>query len=250
MIPLLLYLALQTGDPFAEGVRAYRADDFEAAFTAFAAADAEAGETATPELLYDLALAALRAGKLREAEVAAERAAARGGAEFGARRDFLVANVAFTRSAQAKRQATQVEAEPFAFDVAIAHARTALRAWQAAAMAPSPNGGDWPEARRNAERALLELDELARLKAAAEKRQAEKLGGQPEVKLIPVDDGKEPEAPDRPEEEAVQPDAQLAELKPDDVRKLLDKLAAKEKEKLAIRRRQQQERHSGVEKDW
>ena len=37
MIPLLLYLALQTGDPFAEGVRAYRADDFEAAFTAFAA---------------------------------------------------------------------------------------------------------------------------------------------------------------------------------------------------------------------
>lgn len=246
MIPLLLCLVLQTGDPFAAGVRAYRADDFEAAFTAFAAADAEAGDAATPELLYDLALAALRAGKLREAEVAAERAAARGGAAFVARRDFLVANVAFTRSAQAKRQATQVEAEPFAFDVAIAHAKTALRAWQAAAMSAS----DWPQARRNAERALLELDELARLKAAAEKKQAEKLGGQPEVKLIPVDDGKQPPAPDRPEEEVAQPDAQLAELKPDDVRKLLDKLAAKEKEKLAIRRRQQQERQSGVEKDW
>ncbi len=246
MLPVLLCVLLQGGDDFAAGVRAYRAGEFEAAFVAFAAADAAAGEAAEPDLLYDLALAALRAGKLRDAEVAAERAAARGGAPFTVRRDSLVASVAFARSAQAKRQATQVEAEPFAFDVAIAHAKAALRGWQAAAMGDL----DMPAARRNAERALREIEDLERLKAAAEKKRAQQAAGTPEVKLVPVDDGKQPAQPDKPEEAVVQPEAQTAELTADDVRKLLEKLAAKEKEKLAIRRKEQQTTTGAVEKDW
>lgn len=225
-LTLLALLAFGCGDP---GLQAYREGRFRDAQEAFRAD----GDDASAARLFNRALAALRAGDLTDAEGAAETAAERGTPEIAALCDFVRGNAAFERCLMAERQASTAAAEPFAFDVAITYAKKARGLWQLAAMSRS----DWPEARRNVERALLKEDELRRKKADREEQQRRKAKPRPR-----------PRPPDAEPDPAVAP--QLKELDPDEVLRLLDKLAQKEREKRALRRSHRKGRMAGVERDW
>jgi hypothetical protein len=230
-LTLLALLLAGCGDT---GVEAYREGRFRDAHRAFRSA----GKDAPAERLFNRALAALRTGDLTDAETAAASAAARGTPEIAALGDFLRGNAAFERCLMAERQASTAAAEPFAFDVAITYARKAGRLWQLAAMSRS----DWPEARRNVERALLKTDELKRKKADREEQQRRKTDPKPRPKPPPA------RRPDAEPDLAVDP--QLNELDPDEVLRLLDKLLEKEKEKRALRRSHREARMAEVERDW
>ncbi|MHC4959568.1 MAG: hypothetical protein ACYTGN_14475 [Planctomycetota bacterium] len=190
---------------------------------------------------FDRALAALGAGDLRGAESLAQRAAARGGPAFEALHDFVRGNVAFARCELADKQASTAEAEPFAFDVAINYAKNARLNWSRAAATRD----DWPAARRNVERALIKLEELARKKAAAE-RKRKKADPDPKPQPRPLPQ-KKPQ-PDPQEAPGDQP--QLKELSREQVLALIRRLAEKESEKRAVRRDARKERTAGVERDW
>jgi len=238
LLPSILFAA---GDDFASGVRAYEEGRYRDALAAFTEAQIAAGEEAPAELLFNRALAALRAGDLREAEASAARAAERGGREFAALRDFMRGNAAFQRCAWTEAQANEPSAPPFALDSAIQYAESARAAWQAAAASRD----DWPEARRNVERALRKLEELRRKKEEAEKNRPEQpKPKEPELRPNP------PEPEGRTTEEETTPEPQLVELSPEEVQRLLDKLGEKEKEKIAMRQARRRARTVEVEKDW
>ena len=237
-LALLLLFVPPGDDPFTTGVRAYRDGRYADALTAFATAEAAAGAAAPPELLHNLALAALRSGDLRRAETAAEALAAHGGAERLGIRDFVFGSTAFQRCVLAAQQAGAVEAEPFAFDVAIALGESARRHWQAAACSRA----DWPEARRNVERALRKLDELRQQKAAAEQKRSRTQQPQPKPPR--------PAPPARPPERRPLPTPAERTAERASIAELLRRLEAKEKEKQILRAAQQQRRAGAGEKDW
>ena len=232
-------LLLAACDGSAAGTRAYREGRFDEAHRAYAAAADAAGAGASPEILYDRALAALRHGDLADADRSAAEAATRGGPEFAALRDFVRGNVAFARCLTAGLQASAPEAEPFAFDVAIAYGETARAAWQSAAASRA----DWPEASRNVERALVGLESLRRRKAEAEQKRQRQRERKPQPKPAPQER--------RPvSEEAPLAGPQNTEIPRTQVLGLLDRLAAKEKAKLESRRTQRGVQPPDVEQDW
>lgn len=244
MKPAVLILALLSGDVLSSGIAAYREGRFRDALEAFRSAETRAGDAASAELLYDRARAALAVGELVEAQIAAEKAAARGGDRFLALRDFLEGSVAFERCLRAEVMVSGPDARPGAFDRPIRRAREARDAWIRAAASRA----DWPQARRNLERALLKLEQLERQQAElrqqdvqdeqkkddrnrpdprlADQRQREERGSAPELDLI--DD----------------------ELTPEQVLALFERLDEKEREKGALRRAQRRVRQQDVEKDW
>jgi hypothetical protein len=238
VLPLSLLLA--ASDPFDTGLLAYREGRFAEALRAFSEAVDAAGEEASPALLYDQALAALRSGALGEAEAAANRAAARGGPDFAARSDFVRANVAFTKCEWTEKQADHPAAPPFALDSAIRYAETARDLWASAAMSRP----DWPEARRNVERALLKLEALREKKARAQEPPRKEPEKKPEPRPLPP----EPEGPLAEEETSIEP--RLEDLTAEEVMRLLDKLEEKEQEKLEMRRARRSRQPVEVERDW
>jgi len=239
---LLLIMLLLGGGGFSDGMRAYREGRFHDALEAFTAAETSAGAGASAELLYNRALAALRAGELREAESSAKNAAARGGPEFAALRDFLLGNVAFARCRKTKAQAYGPLAMPSAFDTAIAYAETACKAWGLAAASRN----DWPEARRNVERAQLKLADLKKKKEAARQQNVKQPTPRPQPLPRPDD---QRDGQDVSEQETTV-DPQMRELSPEQVERLFERLDEKEKEKLALRRARRKQRRAEVEKDW
>ncbi len=270
LVALLLSVAVGvaatgcTGDAdFDAGRAAYDAQDYRRARDAFTLATERDGEAASPELLHWAALASLRTGELDAAEELSSRAAL-AGSPFVALREFLRGNVAFARSEIAAEQARAVEAEPFAFDVAIGHAETACDAWAQAAAARD----DWPGARRNAERAWLRAEALRREKTEVEqKRKTKRAGGGPPrinaVRLDPqqkpsddaADQRKQPQPPTTDgtgDDQGQDPALALAEgeLAADQVLRLFDTLRTKEDEKLAARRARRRARSANVERDW
>jgi hypothetical protein len=230
------------GDLFTDGVRAYLDGRFEEALAAFDEAEEEAGFDASAELLHNKAMAALGSGELLVAEYSAEKAAVRGGPAFTALRDFLLGSTAFARCEKAETETEKPDAKPSAFDPAIAHAGTALKWWQRAAAGRS----DWPEARRNVERALRKLDSLKKKKEGLELR----IKNMPEKKKIEVqtDPLLQTDPDGRQLDSKVKP--QLDEMTSDLVKRLLEKLEAKEKEKQKLRRARQRLQRGEVEKDW
>jgi hypothetical protein len=175
VLPALLAILL-VPDGFEAGVQAYRESRPDDALRSFAAHEADRGTGASPELLYDLALAALAVKDPQKAESAAERMAARGGAAFFARRDFLLGNASYQRSEHAEEEAAQPEAELSAYPRAIQHARDARDHWIRAALSRR----DWPEARRNVERAIARIAALeAKQDAAMEERRKAKASAPP-----------------------------------------------------------------------
>jgi tetratricopeptide (TPR) repeat protein len=255
LVAVALVASLAACDDFDTGTVAYREGRFDDAHAAFAAAVAAAGDDAPGELLYDEALAALRAGDLKDADAAAERAATRD-PELRPLADFVRGNVAFARCELAAKQAEGLEAEPFAFDVAIVRGRDAARRWQSAAMSRA----DWPEARRNVERALRKLEDLRDRQAQAAKSPKNKTEGGADrlngVKPDEKSDAAPPPPPpppgggnaDDPSEQSDPP--QLTELPRDQVMRLFEKLAEKERERLAGRHRAAKSKPPEVERDW
>jgi hypothetical protein len=245
MRALLCFLLLASGDPVGDAMRAYEEGRFADAVKLFLAAEAEFGEAAPPELLHDLALAALRADDLPLAESSAEKAVVRGGPRFAPQRDFILGNVAFKRCLKAEVLASRVESGPIALEAAILHAETAADSWRRAAISRA----DWPEARRNVERALLKLEVLEKERGERRKKQ----GGRPR---------NQPPKPPTPERQwdpsqrgrKVGQDrligAQLKELSYAQVRRLLDKLTEKEQEKAKLRKKEQASRRVAGERDW
>lgn len=189
---------------------------------------------------YDRALAALAAGDAREAARAAAETAASADPEVAALGEFLRGNAAFALCEGTARQAETPGSEPFAFDVAIGYGRQAARFWQSAAMSRD----DWPAARRNVERALLKLEELKRKKAAADRERAKQAKPQPRPRPLPR------VKPPEEKEAANADDGAIRALSPDEVRRLIARLAEKEKEKRELRAAARKARSAGVERDW
>jgi hypothetical protein len=197
------------------------------------------GSEADAASLHNRAVSALRAGDLVAAEISAEKAAAKGGADFEARRDFVLGNAAFARcekdefAAMGPRGAAAIEA-------AIVHAENARGFWRRAAAGRL----DWPEARRNVERARIKLDAL-KLK----RDELTPASPPPKPKPPPPRDRTVPRRPeDFTPAPRVQP--QLDEVPNDDVLSLLEKLKAKEQDKMRARRAQRQSGRYAVEQDW
>lgn len=235
------------------GIAAYRDGRFGEARARFAAAAKSDGDGAVPEVHYDHALAALRDGALDEANSAAERARRAAAGDLAGHCDFLLGSVRFARCEIAAAQAASVEAEPFAYDVAISLARGARDAWRGASITRD----DWPAARRNAERAQRMLDDLERRKAQAarDRRSAKEPGGGTEPASAPSP-RPAPPIPPPPDDAAGEPGARgdepsaARELTRDEVRRLLDLLAEKEKAKAAARRAHRAARSADVDRDW
>lgn len=170
MKPLLLAVLAFAADPFADGVRAFRAGDASAAQTYFAAALEQRGERASAALHYDFALAALHAGDFAAARSGAEEAVARAPQRFRSRTPFLLGCAEALRAEDAARLAASPGAIPADWDLALARGGAAVDAF---ALALTASDEDLPAARRNAERMLLRLAEWERARAAAAPPRAE-----------------------------------------------------------------------------
>lgn len=234
-VPLLLLLAApETGvDPHAQAVADYRAGRYGEALQAFRALVADAGEDAAPELLGNLALAALRQRRPGDAEPAAARLLELDDAGERALGEFLLGQAAFERAALAELAASLPDAEPDAWQEAVDRAQAALRHWRSAARLRAP----WPAAVRNAERASRRLDELRKKRDEAE--QDKKSEPAPEQR---------PPAPAETEEPAV-PEVVMQPLPPGEVDELLERLRQKEREKRLLRRVTNRTNRVG-ERDW
>jgi hypothetical protein len=237
LLPLAL---LACSDPFAAGVRAYEAGRFREALAALAQAEQDAGHAAPAALVFDRALAALRAGDVRVAELSAEKARARGGEAFAALGDFVLGNAAFARGELAAAEAELTDPDPAAFARAIAHVEAARDHWLRAAAARR----DWPAASRNIERALRALTELRRKKDEADANRRAKRAPPPQPAPPPPESG----AGEQVEQAA--PPQTAGELSRADVERLLSLLERKEQEKRALRAARQQIQRARVEQDW
>jgi hypothetical protein len=121
----------------------------------------------------------------------------------------------------------------------MAHAEDALAAWRRAATSRPY----WPEAARNAERALLRL---ARLRDRGSAGGAKKPPPPPPPAPPPVPPPTPKEAPG-PD---ARPDADTSELAPADVLRLFDVLRRKEQQKMDLRRAVRHAPSGGTERDW
>jgi hypothetical protein len=216
-----------------EAVAAYRSGRFDAAHAAFAALLAGAVDP-SPELLHDAALAALRVHRHADADAAAARLA---GTEPAASA-FLRGHAAWLACERAAAAARLVDAEPGAFETARQKASAAAGHWQDAAAARAP----WPEAIRNAERALRRDGALRREQEAAARRR-------PPPKQEP-----DPPAPPaaKPEQEPLPepPGMTRTELSPEQVAKVLERLQQKENEKRRSRLAEQRAAAAVGERGW
>ncbi|MAB80946.1 MAG: hypothetical protein CMJ89_16490 [Planctomycetes bacterium] len=230
----------------ADGVTAYNGGRYAEASETFARAEERAGHGAGPELLFDRALAALRAGDLRVAEYSAEKAVVRGGAEFESLRIFLFANAAFGRSLRAEAEAGLRDADPTAFGRAIDHLGRAIELWRVAAMRNDFHG-DWPAARRNLERALRKLEELEKKKEEAEQNQNKKKEKEPEQKQEEPTEDPDAQSEEQERQATPQPEVDLSSA---ELAQLFERLRAMEREKRELRQERRRVRSADVEKDW
>ena len=200
------------------------------------------------DALYEAARVALEAGALEKAATAVAQAQETDAERYGALGDFLRGNIAFERSKRAEVELLAPVPDPRALQVTITHAEDALVAWQKAASSRA----NWPAARRNAERALLRLEQLQ------ERRRAERKG---KPRVVPGGKPKpdETKKPDPPPRDPAQPEApegdpestiETGRLAGDAVPGLFELLAKKQREKLKMRRAQRRTGKDKVERDW
>lgn len=238
-IPLLAVtmLSLPQGgeDPFALAVTDYRQGRYKAALTAFKVLLAMAGEQASPELLGNVALAALRQRRPADAEVAARRLLEFDNAADQSLAEFLLGQAVFERATMAEMAASLTDAEPGAWQSAVDAAVRAMHHWQVAA--ELRDRGSWPEATRNAERAWRRIQDLRQKRDAAQQESKSEPAPKPKPPA--------PEAVDQPEipEIASQP------LPAAEVARLLERLQQKEREKRLLRRVTNRTNRVG-ERDW
>lgn len=217
-------------DDTARGVEALRAGEARVALGHLRAAIARRGEHAPGALHVDAALAALAVGDDEAAAASVEAAAARRVDDRGLV-DFVRGVVAYRRALEVERRTADPAAEVAAFEPAVVHARAAADAFTRAL---SARDVDWPAARRNLERALAVLERAARR-------------ADPTPPDEPQDDEADDDADD--DEEEIELPAHLAELPAARIDALLDVLASKQRDKRALRERDQRRRTTG-DRDW
>jgi tetratricopeptide (TPR) repeat protein len=250
----LIVLLTGCGGPGAGHVH-YAAGRHEAALQAWEGELQRAGGDAPAALHHNIAVAALRLGQLEKAEAAAARAREVGGSPYEALLAFVRGTLAFERSKAMEHEATRPGGDPKAMEMALMLAEDAQARWQHAA---TLRAADWPEARRNVERALLRLAALRESRrggrADRPSQPQSTPGGDPQGNDGDPEDGPQPPKP--PTKDGVDPS-----LPPDDtlnrrdlprskVLGLLDLLTEMDEEKQAGRRKARRERSTQVEKDW
>ncbi len=235
------------------GVRAWEEGRFADAADEMGAAVDAAGDGASPALLHDLALASLRAGRIAACEAAARRAEATGGPAIAARAAFLLGNAAWARCDGAESETFRLGQDLSAFDRAIALAESARDAWARAAAAH----GDWPEARRNAERAILRVARLRVDRARADREKGGMPGATGDPRLVQVPPpaaGPGGESPPTPPDGQGETGPALfpGEREPTsaEIRALVLRLVEMEDEKHEARRRLREATGGGAERDW
>lgn len=222
-------------DAWLDGLESMRGGDAKQALQLLRLAESQV-EKAPPELLRARLAAALAAADGVDAEATAEKLAVRADAE--ALRAFVLGLAEFARCQLATRQAKLPGGDPGAFDRAIRTATASARAFVDACVLHED--GDWPAARRNAERVLAVRQELVRLQEQQKRdQQKEKDQERPEPKIEPQQI--EQELP-RPEDQAL--------LSPADLQALLQRLSTAETEKRGVRRAVRDARSAAVEQDW
>jgi hypothetical protein len=192
-------------------------------------------------VMFNESVAALRGGDLVRAEIAAEKAAARD-RELAGLGDFALGCAAFIRCEREEIKFFGPLGAAAAISAAIVHAEAARDFWQNAAASRE----DWPEARRNVERALFKLADLGKKAEDAKARSKP----QPIPKPAPKDDKGIPQSQGEDPKPAPRVDPITTELSPDQITRVLDRLAEKEKEKVRLRRAERQAHRAQVEKDW
>lgn len=236
---LVAVVGLAACDASRDGREAYDEGRFLDALSAFRLAD----DGTSAEIAYDRALAALRAGELEDAEKAADAAAEIDPESFVPLRDFLRGNVAYAHCLAAEIETFRPGADLSSYDRAVALAEIARRHWVAAAM----SRGDWSEARRNVERAVLMAQRLAARKAeAAARDERTRRPKAPQAKPVKPETAPRPKEPPRETESKVLE----TELSRADVLAILDRLAQVEHQKLDVRRTRRATQPAAVEKDW
>ena len=238
---LLCLAALQApGDAarerFAAGVAAYRAGRYEEARVAFQA-ELEAHEADAPaELRTNLAMAALRVQRTEDAEAAARPLLEGARSDDRAWGEFLLGSASFQRGERAAAAARLPDAEPMAWETAVRSVAGSVKRWcRAAELRPA-----WPEALRNAERAVRALAELERERAAA---------SPPTPKRTEPVPPEPPPQPAQPSTEEVQPDLARAALSAAELERLRQRLRQREREKRSARFLQPRSVVAG-ERDW
>lgn len=225
-----------SNDAFTRGVACLVGGQPREALKLLEEAEQHAGDDASAELLYDLALAALQSGEIRIVASTAEKMAARGGADYYGLRDFLLGNAAFIEGERAEAEAALKEADPVALRLAIQHVERARDFWVRAAISRE----DWPEARRNVVRANAKLDILDIKREAAEAaRKMKKEKTKKKKRRGPME---------TEEREAKMLGA--SKLTPRELAALLAKIDANDADKRALRRKVRGTKQSGVERDW
>lgn len=238
----------------AEGVRELEAGRASAASALLGEALELAGTERSrkrTDLLHDRALAALHANELSIVDAAARELTTVTDRERAADGWLLLGAARARRADGARAQAEGPEAEPFAFDAAIALATEARAAFEAAVLVV----GGRPSAARNAERMTVRIARWMLERDAAEPAAALVASdGTANVQLVPTDDGSGDDgaAPDEDPngETPTQGPAQLAALDVDELERLITALARAERDKLEARAERRRARVADVEKDW
>jgi hypothetical protein len=232
----------------AAGAAAWRADDFEGAARHWAAA--EPVEEATAELLYDRVLAEIRRGRPRESIPLIERFATRisgfhrdfakrSGEECG---EFLKGHAAWSMATAAEQLSFSPEAGVPEIDAAILAFTRARGHWRAAGKDDGVES--WALALNNAALAASRITALQarREEAASKGAQAGANKMEKRQDQIPTDGQTEEVEQDAP--------GPPSELGPEELRRILDRLAAKELEKRDLRRDKRAAQRRPGERDW
>lgn len=238
----------------ADGKAAYEAGRFDEALRHFSEAERAAP---SPELAFDVALAALRGGDLDTAESAAARAFETSAHESDVRADarFVLGAAAYERCLREMKQAARPESEPFAYDGAERLARRAAAEWAASCVLR----GDWPEAARNVERALARAAECRTAKSEAEAAKKRKQKAPPERKPAAGDTAAKGEEDDSGADGSAddgtggrEPSrgAPLPDLAPAELETVYERLTLRERTKIEDRRARQRRGRSAEERDW
>jgi hypothetical protein len=229
--------AAQQPDAFAAAVADYRAGRHEAAFAAFQAQFAAAGDGAGDELRYNLALAALRLQRSGDAESAVAPWLQADDAPRRADAEFVLGMAGAQRGERAAAAAQLPDAEPLAWAMAI---RAMEQAGDAFVRAAAARGG-WPEAERNAARTRARVDQLKRLRDAAREQAAKK-----ESAPKPLPPAQKPKADQDEDPLGLVTDPLPASELP----ALARRIAARDQKKVAVRRQQQQQSLRAGERGW
>lgn len=245
---LAVLLLVGACDRTGPGRAALEAGDTGGARRLFEEAAADAGDGASPALLYDLALATYATGDLEGAAVAVqqagERAASREDDAAAAAAAFLEGHIAFARAEALQARLPAEGAELLLRERVLGWTEDALAAWARAARL-----GAGEAASRNVERALLRIDALRDRASMGARVRPRPLPAPP----LPGGDGRPPDVPEAGAGDLVDapPDGVAAgELPPEAVARLVHLLDVKEREKQALREARRRAQGAQVERDW